>query len=235
LARSQIVSCCSDGYLAWVGGALQIGESANSNLDGIDYDFRVLNSPNELFNLIVDKNKEANKARLVAGYCWAWKGKKNPEIKDIVIPEHDFEMRWNLGSDKGLWIVSPNSVNEVGCIHTCQGLELDYVGVIIGPDFVIRDGKAVVDATKRSSQDRSIHGLKKMMKEDPERASMLAERVVKNTYRTLMTRGQKGCFIFCTDQETSDYFGRFINYSRGPFSQSEVLKVAETSNPVKRS
>ena len=210
--ESQFRCNGSDGYLAWVDHALKIGESATDNLDGINYDFRVCSSPNELYDLISMRNIVANKARLVAGYCWDWKGKKNPEIKDIVIPEHDFAMRWNLGSDGSLWIISPQSVNEIGCIHTCQGLELDYVGVIIGPDFVIRDGVAITDATQRSSQDRSIHGFKKMLKEEPDKALALTERIIKNTYRTLMTRGQKGCYLFCTDAETNAYFKKFVDY-----------------------
>jgi hypothetical protein len=78
--------------------------------------------------------------------------------------------------------------------------------VIIGLDFVIRHGLAVTDATKRSSQDRSIHGYKKMLKADPVRARALADRIVKNTYRTLMTRGQKGCYLYCVDGETNEYF-----------------------------
>lgn len=200
----------SDGYLAWVDHALQIRETANDTLEDIDYDFRVCDSPNELRALIAEKNYAMNKARLVAGYCWDWKGKKDPGIYDIVIPEHEFEMRWNLDKDGGLWAVMPNSVQEVGCIHTCQGLELDYVGVIIGPDFVIRDGRAITDAGKRSSQDRSIHGYKKLLKDDPQSASGLAQRVIKNTYRTLMTRGQKGCYLFCVDPETNEYFRQFL-------------------------
>jgi len=199
----------SDGYLAWVDHALQIKQTANETLEDIAYDFRVCESPNELRTLIAEKNYALNKARIVAGYCWDWKGKKNPDLYDVTIPEHDFEMRWNLASEGGLWMVMPNSVNEVGCIHTCQGLELDYVGVIVGPDFVIRNGKAVTDASKRSSQDRSIHGYKKLLKEDPQGAKELAEMVIKNTYRTLMTRGQKGCYLFCTDQETNEYFSQF--------------------------
>ena len=199
----------SDGYLAWVNHALQIERTANTSLDGIDYDFRVCSSPNELRDLVFEHNKVVNKARLVAGYCWDWKGKKNPEIKDVVIPNHNFAMRWNLGSDGMLWIISPESVTEVGCIHTCQGLELDYIGVIIGRDFVIRDEVAVTDAGERSSQDRSIHGYKKMFKEDPNRARTLADRIIKNTYRTLMTRGQKGCYLFCVDEETNEFFRRF--------------------------
>jgi DUF2075 family protein len=203
--ESQFRCNGSDGYLAWIDSVLQIRETANETLEDIDYDFRVCESPNELRDLIFEKNLEANKARLVAGYCWDWKGKKNPEIRDVVIPQHGFAMRWNLDKDGPLWLRKPNSVNEVGCIHTCQGLELDYIGVVIGADLVVRDGLVVTDAAKRSSQDRSIHGYKKMLKADPERARALADAIIKNTYRTLMTRGQKGCYVYCVDRETNEY------------------------------
>lgn len=224
--ESQFRCNGSDGYLSWVNHTLQIESTANTNLDGIQYDFRVCESPNELRDLIYERNAANNKARLVAGYCWPWKGKKNPDIKDIVLTDYDFEMKWNLGSDGMLWIISPESVSEVGCIHTCQGLELDYIGVIIGRDFVIRDGVAVTDAGKRSSQDRSIHGYKKMFKEKPDQATALADRVIKNTYRTLMTRGQKGCYIFCDDAETNDYFRNFLELHWADDDHADPMKSA---------
>ena len=210
--ESQFRCNGSDGYLSWVNHALQIEETANPTLSGIDYDFRVFDSPNELRRTIVELNRESNKARMVAGYCWDWKGKKNTDIEDVRIPEHDFSMRWNLDKDKSLWLIAPDSVSEMGCIHTCQGLELDYVGVVIGEDLVIRDGLVKTDGTKRSSQDRSIHGFKPMLRSDPERATAFADRIIKNTYRTLMTRGQKGCFVFCVDPETNEYFHQFVEY-----------------------
>ena len=118
----------------------------------------------------------------------------------------DYAATWNLSLHGQSWIIHPDSVKEVGCIHTCQGLELDYVGVIIGPDLVVRDGKIITDATKRANTDQSLKGLKSMMKVDPEKAKELADKIIKNTYRTLMTRGMKGCFIFSTDLETQEYF-----------------------------
>ena len=140
----------SDGYLAWVDNTLQIENTAVPSLNGIDYDFRVYDDPNELFREIALLNETNNASRLVAGYCWDWKGKKDPMVKDVAIPEHNFEMKWNLDQDGPLWILQPNSINEVGCIHTCQGLELDYVGVIIGKDFVVRDGIVQTDANERA-------------------------------------------------------------------------------------
>ena len=217
--QSQFRCNGSDGYLAWIDRVLGIRDTASLSLKGIDFDFRVFDSPNELRNLIREKNRERNKARLVAGYCWDWKGKKNPKIRDVIIPEHDFSMRWNLGSDSGLWIVKPESVDEIGCIHTCQGLELDYVGVIIGKDLVTRNGDVVVDAGQRSSQDSSVRGYKKMLKSEPGRAKDMAETIIKNTYRTLLTRGQRGCYIYCVDKETNQYFRNLIHDHQESTSQ----------------
>ncbi|MDO9013896.1 MAG: DUF2075 domain-containing protein [Polynucleobacter sp.] len=210
--QSQFRCNGSDGYLAWVDNALQIRETANDTLEGIDYDVRVFDSPTRLRDAIYAKNKANNKARLVAGYCWDWVSKNNnaAQVFDISFPEHDFAMKWNLASDGNLWILKPESVNEVGCIHTCQGLEIDYVGVIIGPDFVVRDGKIVTDASKRARSDSSVKGYKTLLKQNPESASAKADLIIKNTYRTLMTRGAKGCYLYCTDAETSAWFAQLI-------------------------
>lgn len=222
----------SEGYLSWVNNTLGIEETANTTLADVDYDFRVFESPNDLWERIAELDKESNKARLVAGYCWDWKGRRNPEIKDVVIPEHDFTMRWNLDKDGPLWIVTPGSVSEVGCIHTCQGLELDYVGVIFGEDLVVRDGQVVTNALKRSGQDRSVHGYKTLLRRDPDKARRLADRIIKNTYRTLMTRGQKGCYVFSVDEETNDYFRKFADYATNARSEfSNLLKAAEPDAP----
>lgn len=196
----------SDGYLAWVDNSLQLRETANPTLEDIDYDVKVFDDPNQLRAEIIKKNRLTNKARLVAGYCWDWASKKDKKQFDIVIPEYEFEAQWNLTEDGSLWMIAEDSVNQIGCIHTCQGLELDYIGVIIGEDFIIRNGVAITDASKRSSNDRSIKGFKTLLKKDPEKAVQLTAEIIKNTYRTLMTRGQKGCYIYCVDAETGDYF-----------------------------
>jgi len=196
----------SDGYLAWVDNGLQISETAHQTLDDIDYEVKVFDDPCLLRAAIEEKNRTTNKARMAAGYCWDWDSKKNKADYDIVFPEYGFKAQWNLADDGSSWIIAENSVKQIGCIHTCQGLELDYIGVIIGDDFVVRDGVVVTDAGKRSSNDRSIRGYKTMLKKQPENARKVASEIIKNTYRTLMTRGQKGCYLFCTDSETRDYF-----------------------------
>lgn len=199
----------SDGYLAWLDNALQIRETANETLDDINYDFRVMDSPKQIHEEIIRKNEINNKSRMLAGYCWKWISKKESNLKDIVIG--DYEATWNLSQHGQAWIIHPDSVNEVGCIHTCQGLELDYVGVIIGPDLIVRNGEIITDATKRASTDKSIFGYKKMLKENPKKAKEMIDMIIKNTYRTLMTRGMKGCYIYCTDPETQQYFKNSLN------------------------
>lgn len=208
--NSQFRCNGSDGYLAWLDNALQIRETANVTFDANDYDFRIFDSPVELKNEVFEKNKLNNKARLVAGYCWDWVSKKDKKLDDIVISEYNFGMQWNLANDN-IWIISPNSVNEIGCIHTCQGLELDYVGVIIGDDLIVRDKKIVTNPKKRSKTDKSLNGFGKSFKENPKEAIKKADLIIKNTYRTLMTRGMKGCYVYFVDQETKDYFLNLLN------------------------
>lgn len=197
----------SDGYIAWLDRVLDIKDTANFDIDGFDYDFRVLDDPNEVKKLIEEKNKINNKSRMVAGYCWNWisEGKNNSEIHDIEIPEYNFGMSWNLGNST-TWAIDPESVNEVGCIHTCQGLEFDYVGVIIGDDLRYENNHIVTDYTKRAKTDTSLNGIKKIAKEQgQEVANKIADNIIKNTYRTLMTRGMKGCYVYCTNKELAEY------------------------------
>ena len=156
--------------------------------------------------VIREKNKESNKARLVAGYCWDWVSAKDPEKFDIVFPEEKFKMKWNLNSYGQTWIIDPKSVSEVGCIHTCQGLEVDYVGVIVGEDLVVKDGELVTQPEFRAKTDKSLKGYKKALKESPIEAELKADEIIRNTYRTLLTRGMKGCYVYFTDPATSAYF-----------------------------
>jgi len=221
--ESQFRCNGSDGYLSWLDNILGIEDTANTTLEGIDYDFKVVDSPNELRDLIFDKNKINNKARLVAGYCWNWVSRNDKNLNDIVISEYNFGMKWNLASDGNVWIISPKSVNEVGCIHTCQGLEVDYVGVIIGNDFVVRNGEVVTDPSKRAKTDASLKGYKKELKENPEVTAKKAEAIIKNTYRTLMTRGMKGCYVYFVDKETEKFFKSRIE-DTSSFIKSVVMQ-----------
>lgn len=212
----------SDGYLAWLDNSLQIRETANISLSQDEFDFKIFSNPNDLRKSIEEKNKGSNKSRLVAGYCWDWNSKKDPSETDVVIPEFDFAMQWNLTKDGSAWIIAENSINEIGCIHTCQGLELDYVGVIVGNDIKFSNGKIITDALERSGNDNSIKGIKTLLKKDKDEGLQLADRIIKNTYRTLMTRGMKGCYVYFCDKELEQHFRSRI---KEKIESVEVKKV----------
>lgn len=187
----------SDGYLAWLDGVLGIKEeTAHPTLEGVAYDVQVVDDPLELKQLIEEKNRIDGKARLVAGYCWEWASKKNAEVPDLVIG--DFAMQWNLDSDS-TFAISEHSINQVGCIHTTQGLEFSYVGVIIGDDLRFENGHVISDYTRRAKSDKSLNGLLGKAKKKDLQALQEVDRIIRNTYRTLMSRGLKGCYIYCTD------------------------------------
>ena len=194
----------SDGYLAWLDDVLEIRETANFDIKDIDYDIRIVDSPTEVRDLIIETNRAHNHSRILAGYCWEWikSGKNDSSVHDIKID--DFEMSWNLGNTT-TFAIDEDSVNEVGCIHTSQGLEFDYAGVIIGDDMRFENGHIVTDFTKRAKTDQSLKGIKKLYKENPQYALKEADEIIKNTYRTLMTRGMKGCYVYCTDSNLAHY------------------------------
>ncbi len=195
----------SDGYLAWLDHTLEIRDTANFDMEDIDYDIRILDSPAKMQELIIERNRTShNRARILAGYCWNWKkeGVNDPSVHDIIIG--DFEISWNL-KNTTTFAIDEDSIHEAGCIHTSQGLEFDYVGVIIGDDMRYENGMVVTDFTKRARTDQSLKGIKKLYKENPELANKEADEIIKNTYRTLMTRGMKGCYVYCTDQRLAAY------------------------------
>jgi len=197
---SQFRCAGSDGYLAWLDDLLGIRPTANSDLDPGAVDVRLFDDPLSLHAAIRQANGN-NRARLVAGYCWNWVSKKNPALNDIVIAEHGYAARWNLATEGNTWIISPTGVEEVGCVHTCQGLEVDTIGVIIGPDLVVRDGELRVDPGARARSDKSLSGWRQALVTDPEATEERVSRLIRNTYRTLMSRGMKSCWLFACDPE----------------------------------
>ena len=238
--ESQFRCNGSDGYIAWLDDVLDIRRTANSNGFDLDYDIKICDTPNEVRDLIFEKNKIKNKARLLAGYCWNWivDGKNKSNVYDITIPEYNFAMSWNLENNQ-TWAIDSESINEIGCIHTAQGLEFDYVGVIIGDDLRYEKNQIITDVSKRAKTDQSIKGLKTMSLKNPEKAKIIADEIIKNTYRTLMTRGQKGCYIYCTNKNLSNYLKIRLNQNNKIVYQFDVdenttnIMVAEDNEKYK--
>lgn len=204
--KSQFRCNGSDSYLSWLDNTLQIKETANILLSKTDYDFNIVETPSEMRDIIYELNKEKNKARMLAGYCWDWVSKKDSKAYDIKFPEFNFYHKWNLATDGMRYIISPDSVKEIGCIHTSQGLELENVGVIIGKDLLVRNGVVETNFNNRSKMDKSLFGIKGLYRNNPAKAIEIADNIIKNTYRTLMTRGMKNCFVYIEDIESREYF-----------------------------
>jgi DUF2075 family protein len=204
----------SEGYLAWLDQLLEIRETANYVVPNLGYDFKVFDDPNELMNEIHKKNEISNHSRVVAGYCWNWitSGKNKSDVYDINLSNYNFHKSWNLANTQ-TWAIDPLSIEEVGCIHTCQGLEFEYVGVIFGLDIRFEKGRIITDYIKRARTDNSLKGIKKLASVDPIKAQRIADKIIRNTYRTLMTRGQKGCYIFCEDKALANYIKDKLNKS----------------------
>ncbi len=222
--RSQFRCNGSDGYLAWLDNMLQIRNTSNILLEKKDYSFNVLNNPSELRDIIYSLN-ENNKSRMLAGYCWKWVSKKDRNKYDIEFPKFDFKHKWNLADDGMKFIISKESVSEIGCIHTSQGLELEHVGVIVGKDLVVRNGKVVTNFRERDSNDSSLKGIVALNRTDPEKAYEISDRIIKNTYRTLFTRGMKSCHVYFVDEETRDYFSNRI-------AKAEKKKIKDIKQPA---
>lgn len=205
----------SDGYIAWLDDVLQIRETANPLFD-LDYDIQIVDDPHELMAWVREKNEQRNKARVIAGYCWEWPkdNRADPTVNDISMPEFDFGMSWNLNNH--IWAINPCSVEQAGCIHTSQGLEFDYIGIIIGNDMRYEDGHVVTDVLERAQSDMSVKGIKTLLKKDPVKAQRVADRIIKNTYRTLMTRGMKGCRVFCLDKALASYLKARLSNDMSP-------------------
>lgn len=200
--KSQFRCNGCDQYIQLINNILQIGESVDIDVKEFNYDLRVYDDPNELREALREINRINNKARMVAGYCYDWDVKNGRGDFDIYL-ENDFKAQWNLATDK-IWAINPKSFEQVGCIHTAQGLEFDYIGVFIGKDLIYdkERGLVITDRTQISGDDKSS-GIRTADTET-------AERLIKNTYKTLLTRGQKGCFIYCEDKALASYIRSFI-------------------------
>jgi len=190
----------SSGYVAFLDDLLGIRKTANADGFDLDFDFRIFDNPLEMREELRKKNEINNKARMIAGYCYEWitKNSNDLNVYDIELPG-GFKARWNFNSTS-TWAIDPDSFEQVGCIHTSQGLEFDYIGIIIGKDLRYENGRVITDPSRRAKSDASLRGIKNR----PEYAEKV-DRIIRNTYKVLMTRGQKGCYIYCEDSNLQQY------------------------------
>lgn len=196
----------SDGFVNWVNNTIGIKKTANVIwTQKEEFDFRIMSSPEELESSIAKKVKEGFTGRLTAGFCWSWSqpNRDGTLVEDVVIG--DFKRPWNAKPDakklaKGipkapLWAYDPNGINQVGCVYTIQGFEFDYVGIIFGKDLVYNFGTQRWEGHPEYSEDSTV-------KKSKDRFTDL----VKNTYRVLLSRGMKGCYVYFMDKDTENFF-----------------------------
>lgn len=164
----------------------------------------VVDSPNELEHALSTHHADGYTARMAAGYCWPWSDPlpDGTLVRDVVIG--DWSRPWNLRGDRSvggappsaLWASDPAGFGQVGCIYTAQGFEYDHAGVIIGPDLVWREGRWVT--VREANRDPDFKSRTKVSDED-------FDRLVRNVYKVLLTRGMRSVRIYSTDPATRDF------------------------------
>lgn len=189
-------------YVNWVQGLLGLGGASTHRWGGDDhFSVEVMESPEELEAWLAAKEADGFSARLTAGYCWPW---SDPRPDGSLVPDvriGDWSRPWNLKGDRSvggappapLWATDPAGFGQVGCIYTAQGFEYDYAGVIIGPDLVWRgDAWKIV---RSANKDPALRSLTQVPDAD-------FDRLVRNVYKVLLTRGMQGVGIYSPDPET---------------------------------
>ena len=212
--KSQFRCNGADNYLDWLDDVLyKPFNRIRTRFSKKDYDFRIFDSPQVLYDQIrvLDRPVESPKqsARLATGYCWDWSGELTPDgdlKREVVIG--DFQMPWETltlarepfrqryASSADTWAIEPQGINQIGCVFSIQGLELDYIGVILGPDI---DYDPINDCLK------AVPGITHNMNagDDP-------DRYVKNIYRVLMSRGKLGCYVYCCNESVAKFLKRSL-------------------------
>lgn len=204
--QAQFRCAGSDAFVSWVNNTLGIERTPHVMWNQADeFDFEIMPSPQALEDAIRKKLATTSTARLTAGFCWPWSNPKSDGtlVADVVIG--DYARPWNAKSDSGslaagipkesLWAYDEGGVNQIGCVYTAQGFEFDYVGVIFGPDLVYLPQVADWKGDKTKSYDTVV-----------KRSGERFTQMVKNTYRVLLTRGMKGCYVHFMDKNTENFF-----------------------------
>ncbi len=158
-----------------------------------NYEVLIFDDLRRMKELVSSKHKKYGLSLMLAGYAWEWKSKNKPEEVDIDL--EGLKLRWN--SQNTDWVNSKNAANEVGCIHTVQGYDLNYAGVIIGPELGYDLEKKEFIFYREHYKDRNGH---QGVRDEEE-----IKRYILNIYKTLLTRAIKGTYIYAVDPDLNEY------------------------------
>jgi|LSQX01.3.fsa_nt_gb DUF2075 family protein/predicted GIY-YIG superfamily endonuclease len=179
------------------------------------YDFKLFDSIKDLKNEISKRNKQHGLSRLVAGYSWPWISKNNNELNDIII--EDVEFKWNSISND--WVNSENAINEIGCIHTTQGYDLNYAGIIFGNEISYDKNKNEIVIIPENYHDKN--GKQTITNPDE------LKKFIINIYKTILLRGIKGTYIYACDKELREYLRSFVESYESSEQDVPALKISE--------
>ena len=216
----------SQGFISWIENTLGIHRTANViwNSEEENFDFQILDSAHQLDEAIKKLVAQGNSARLVAGFCWPWsEAQSDGTLKDDVVIG-DFKRPWNAKSEASrlaagipkatLWANDPGGINQVGCVYTAQGFEFDYVGVIFGKDLLYSFDRQEWHGNKEVCCDRVV-----------KRGGQNFLNFIKNTYRVLLSRGLKGCYVYFEDKEVERFFKSRMEVAGTPKIKAEATKT----------
>lgn len=203
-------------YVSWVQHLLEL-EPGEPEVAPDDFELRVMDSPEELERWLRERLDDGYGARMAAGYCWPW---SDPRTDGSLVPDvsiGNWSRPWNLKGERSvggappasLWATGENGFDQIGCVYTAQGFEYDYAGVIIGPDFVWRDGHW--NTVRSANKDPDFKSLQRVPDDE-------FDRLVRHVYKVLLTRGLRGVGIYATDEQSRRYLSDCVGRVRSDVS-----------------
>ena len=170
------------------------------------FETKIFDNIHDFVNAMEQREAEHGLCRMVAGFAWEWKTKRNKYAYDIEIDGVKF--RWN--STQNNWIGSKNAPKEVGSIYTVQGDDLNYVGIIIGNDLIYRDGKLMFNRASYADSGAMKRSQRQVANNEKINEADMLEQILR-TYRILMNRAVKGVYIYACDNDLKKYLEKFFN------------------------
>lgn len=195
-------------YENWIADLLNLSTNSVSKWgEDLNFKLEVVSSPQEMERILMSKNSNGYSARITAGFCWTWRDPNEDGTLPLDVEIGNWKKPWNVKGERGvggylagsLWAIDPKGFDQIGCVYTAQGFEYDWNGVIFGPDLVWRGNKWV--GVPSGSKDPDMRGMDEIS----------FEKLAKNTYKVLLTRGLLGTLVYSVDPETQEYFKNLIN------------------------
>lgn len=196
--NSQMRVKGGNNYIQFVDELLHVKRTALAKYPTDDYELYVFDSLDDLYSELSKREEKYGLSRLIAGYSWPWLSKENKEAIDIEIDGLKFQ--WNQTAND--WINSANAFQEIGCIHTTQGYDLNYAGIIFGKEITYN--KALNKIEIDSKQYFDINGKKGIADLEDLKSYII------NIYKTIMYRGIRGTFLYACNKELNEYLKQHI-------------------------